>query len=164
MAHNRHLTLLAGLVAACLSIAPSGGCSDPPCGCEHKRGTVVHMALSCRCGQDGSGCPASLAEYLPQVDCSAGRRVLRLSGCGRITLSAAYGNGGTEVTFDATTGALLGVYDASGTNWGACNVLGYVYGKALFAPGSTIALTTDICDTIQQCTFCGNASADAPAC
>jgi len=163
MPYRKQVTFLATLVSACLAVASSSGCDGgsgaSACGCGNRTGLMVHMELSCFCGQDGARCPASLTEYLPQLDCTAGPPVVRRSGCGRITFSAGY----SEVTFDAATDALVGDAEFGDTLWGKCAVIAYVYGRELFPSGPGVT-ADDACDAIEQCTYCGTPTADAPPC
>jgi hypothetical protein len=77
---------------------------------------------------------------------------LRTTGCGRVTYLGVFGYGGTSVTFDATTGMLIGEEEDGDIQFGPCNVHEYRWGT-----------TEEACTQNVTCTVCGNAGY-APQC
>ena len=58
--------------------------------------------------------------------------MIRTQGCGKIALGGPGGYGGASQTFDAESGALIGVYEYSDIASGPCEAFGYISGDALF--------------------------------
>jgi hypothetical protein len=90
---------------------------------------------------------AAFKEYLcggGDAGVTPGTVVVRWTGCGKVTLGLDGGFGGRALTFDAKTGALVGIFDSSDVNSGACNTHQYSYGISL-----------EDCDKIERCVLCG---------
>ena len=94
----------------------------------------------------------TIQDMSSRPECANGKTVLGRKGCGKLeTVSNALG--GTEFTFDAQTGTLLGVYDYDDIPGGACNVWVYSYGGPQLAAD---------CAPIVSCAVCGPST--APPC
>ena len=129
------------------SVADSGAC-----GCVVQAGSpdFVQQPLECRCAK--GGCPMTIQDMSSRPECANGKTVLGKKGCGKLeTVNNALG--GTEFTFDAQTGALLGVYDYDDVPGGTCNVWVYSYGGPRLAAD---------CTPIVSCAVCGPST--APPC
>jgi hypothetical protein len=145
-------------IALGLSATPACG-SDDACGCDDMRTypgasfATAHRPLECLCPSAGSDCRQTEAGYEASL-CGvldAGitlRAVARWTGCGRVTLGSAADLGGRLLTFDAKTGALVGIEDFSDVNSGACMTFQYAYGTTL-----------EDCDKIDRCVLCGAGAA-----
>jgi hypothetical protein len=130
-----------------------GGVADSgACGCVVQTGSpdFVQQPLECKCAK--GGCPMTIQDMSSRPECANGQTVLGRKGCGKVdTVNNALG--GSEFTFDAQTGTLLGVYDYDDVPGGVCNVWVYSYGGP--------RLSTD-CAAIESCAVCGPSS--APPC
>jgi hypothetical protein len=134
--------------------------------CQCGTSSVAQMPLECACAVDsGSACPKGIDDYETTAAgiCALGTTVNRLSGCGKI----AFGYGayaGSGPTFDAQSGALIGLYVFSDTGVEPCTMkLGIRYGDQLFDDTSFMP-TSPACTSITTCRFCGPASPGIPPC
>ena len=82
------------------------------CACGAPSEDVAQQALACLCGTADAPapCTATLSAFDPSAWCETTPMAptLRTTGCGRVTYIEAFGYGASEVTFDATTGAVVG--------------------------------------------------------
>jgi len=152
------IVLFAG--GACtFGLSATPACGSDSCGCDDIRAypgyaaTTVHQPLECLCSSGSSDCRQDESDYERYLCGGADAgvtlgTVVRWTGCGRVTLGAEGGFGGRALTFDAKTGALVGIEDSSDTIFGACNTGSYAYGT-----------TFDDCDNNERCTLCGAGTA-----
>jgi len=76
----------------------------------------------------------TIQDMSSRPECANGQTVLGRKGCGKVdTVNNALG--GSEFTFDAQTGTLLGVYDYDDVPGGVCNVWVYSYGGPRLSHG-----------------------------
>jgi hypothetical protein len=158
--------------AALLACAASDSGSQPGlttnttsadvCGCPAQQVEYVHRPLACACdSESGDLCPATLDDALAAL-CPAGGRqaVVQMEGCGKVRLDSGGGYGGVSPTFDAESGALIGLYEFSDVAGGTCNAFGYISGDALFV-GSGLRVGAS-CPEADYCMACGSGA--YPAC
>jgi hypothetical protein len=86
--------------------------------------------------------------------------VIRVQGCGKVSLEGPGGFVGAIQTFDADSGALIGVYEYSDITSGPCDAFGYISGDALFV-GSGLRVGAG-CPEGDYCMACGTGA--YPAC
>jgi hypothetical protein len=81
--------------------------------------------------------------------------MMRWTGCGKIAYVTSYGLGGGETdTFDAASGALVGIEQFGDAGFGQCGQASYIFGD-----------TFRSCADAQECLVCGDFNYDnAPKC
>ena len=137
-----------------LSATPACG-SDDTCGCDDMRTypgssfETAHRPLECLCSSGDSDCRQNEADYEASQcrDAETGVKpgaVARWTGCGSVTLGPDTAYAGRLLTFDAKTGTLVGIYEFSDGNFGACGTYQYAYGTTL-----------EDCDKLDRCVLCG---------
>jgi hypothetical protein len=148
---------------------PDGGLDRPPatdgpgCSCPSPYpgpNEPVRLPLACYCA--GHTCPATLDAYL-SGGCTGPFGRSRETGCGKVAFSSGGGYGGSQVTFDARTGQLIGIRAGSDTPWGNCDAFDYFYGDPLLGKGA-FGSTSGGCEDITSCTVCGTPRPGAPLC
>jgi hypothetical protein len=142
----------------------TNGTGADGCGCPSPTQQVedVRRPLACACDpENGSRCPATLDEALAAM-CTpgGGQTVIRVQGCGKISLEGPGGFVGTSQTFDADSGALIGVYEYSDITGGSCDAFRYISGDVLFI-GSGLLVGAS-CPEGDYCMACGTGT--YPAC
>jgi hypothetical protein len=119
------------------------------CVCGPTSQDFSQQALACLCGAADAPapCTATLSSFDPSTWCDTTPMVpiLRTTGCGHVTYIQAFGYGASEVTFDATTGAVVGERQLGDVGFGACNVHDYRWGT-----------TEEGCTENVTCTICGS--------
>jgi hypothetical protein len=143
-----------------LTDATAGGTASCNCAtvARAQGSPIVHQALSCLC--DGSAgalptCGVTLSTYVPT--CASPELIagtIRRTGCGKVTYEATVGLGSWAQTFDAVSGALLGLSEDGDALFGMCSANSYVYGDL-----------NDDCAGVQTCFLCGTWNFEkAPPC
>jgi hypothetical protein len=150
-----NLAIAAGVLGPPAMVVSTGCSSDQACGCDNIRlasGSVVneaHQPLECTCAGSSETCPKTSAAYeaelCARVDAGTmGASVVRRTGCGAVTIGPSADLSGRMATFDAQSGALVGILEFSDINYGACNAHTYIFGR-----------TMNDCDELEVCTLCG---------
>lgn len=131
---------------------PGGGSGGAAaCGCSAVEAAEAKQPLECVCppGSTNEMCATNLAALDPVAWCASSTgSVFRETGCGKITFLLAGISGGSR-TFDAQSGALIGVTEFSDVPWGTCQASG-AYG---YSYGDTP--DTEACATLKVCKLCG---------
>lgn len=191
----------AGGVAGTAGTAGAGGASDAgndadaspaACGCDDVRAdpraansgipaSIVYQPLECYCGRDGGTCPSSMRDYEEQLTsygCPLGVPVLRTKACGQATVWINFSEPGPVPTFDAESGAPIGMYWESDTPMrNGCKIDGSVYLSYKFGDtssfhfyplgGPAVVLDTS-CSSAETCALCNADSSSnwsgAPPC
>jgi hypothetical protein len=132
--------------------AGHGGTAACPCPSETNGGIgPARQPLACLCNSEAPSatCGLTLATYDEVAQCKGPSGgffgVTRWTGCGKVAYGKTQGFGLEEVTFDAASGALLGVEQESDAGFGACSVARYVYGDSITS-----------CPDAKACLLCGN--------
>lgn len=157
---GRYLPLL---VIGTLTLA---GCGNGSAACEcAEPSRFPPMPLECACGSNsGVACPSRIDDYQTVATAlCAWTTVTRVTGCGKVAFTH-WAYAGSAPTFDAQSGALIGLYVFSDTGVPPCDMaLGIRYGEQLFDDMSPMP-TSSICPSVEACTFCGSPSPDIPFC
>jgi hypothetical protein len=114
--------------------------------------------------EENVAAPATLADYDAAGLCANGGSVARAMGCGKIAIRDSVVLAGSAPTFDAKSKALVGVYAFSDIPFGPCGTNAYVFGQALFPPGTVVARDQDVCSDITYCHVCGPDFRNYPRC